>query len=462
MTIALPDLERSVIGAVLLRADNLALLPDLEPSHFAGPFARATWTAIRNLETKNLPIDLATIGDELGRMRAHQQDSRAPGDIDRDESTIWTFLGECADHVPTIDNACEYARRVKDHALKRRLIETLGEVLHDAKASDSTGAELLTSALAGLSVLDAEQPEQTASVGQIVKRRLAQLDQIMAERQAGQRALTGFYTGVAQLDDKLGGWQPGIVSIVAARPGMGKSSLGLATADACSAKGIGVHLFSLEDTESAYADRVLSRTSNVPAETLRNCALNQGQMQNVQRAATDVTKRVGWIVDGRSGITATEIVRSVRRQRRSNATRVAIVDYVQLVAKPPHGQRWSSHEHLTDAVTTLADAAKQDGLAYVVMSQLNREIEKREDRRPQLSDLRESGSLEERAKCVVGVYRGAAYGGKPKRGIDFPKDGAEPSESEFERMAQLLVLKNSNGRTGVVRATWNGPTTKME
>jgi replicative DNA helicase len=140
------------------------------------------------------------------------------------------------------------------------------------------------------------------------------------------------------------------------------------------------------------------------------------------------------------------------------------VDYVQLVKHPLRKPRLSTHEALGEIITTLADAAKHDGIAYVVMSQLNRDIERRQDKRPQLSDLRESGSLEERAKCVIGLYRGSMYGDAIK-GIDWdPKwEGHDysPGAEEHAAQVQLLVLKNSNGRTGTVFAHWNGPTTTI-
>lgn len=454
------DLERAVIGAVLLRPDNLAILPTLEIPHFATYQAKQAWSAIRNLESKNQPIDLVTVADEILRMRADHRDDRTQGDRDSFNSEVSAYLGECALTVPTTENAIEYARRIKDYALRRRLMETLAELLDEAKQSDTTGAELLTIALGGLSHLDAEQPEQTSLIGDVIKRRMQQLDEIARERALGLRSLSGYPTGVAKLDEKIGGWQAGIVSIVAARPGMGKSSLGLSTAEACSGHGFGVHVFSLEDTEQAYADRTMSRASGVPAESIRNCELNQLQMREMQSRIPLVAKRKNWLFDDRSGISAKEIVRSVRRHRKENGTKLVIVDYVQLIAKPD--RRQSAHEALSEIITTFADAAKQDKLAYVVMSQLNREIEKREDKRPMLADLRESGSLEERAKCVVGVYRGAAYGKQPKKGIDYAKDQSPPNEFDFERTVQLLVLKNSNGRTGTVRAQWDGPTTRME
>ena len=376
---------------------------------------------------------------------------------------IWQFLPGATGtlHVPTVDNAIEYVRQIRNSSLGRKVRTALSDLLERADALD--GAELLSMAMAVLSRIDEDQPDTTTAIMQLITRRFKQLEQIARERDAGVRTMTGFPTGVAKLDEKIGGWQPGIVTIVAARPGAGKSSLGLATADACSAAGFGAHLFSLEDTEDAYADRAISRTSSVPAEKLRNANLNRGDFSDLTRAHAGMKGR-RWLVDGRSGITADEIVRGVRRHRKANNTRVAIVDYVQLVKHPMRRPRLSMHEALGEIITTLADAAKHDRIAYVVMSQLNRDVEKRQDKRPQLADLRESGSLEERAKCVIGLYRGAMYG-DPIKGIDWNPGweghGYSPGAHEHAAQVQLLVLKNSNGRTGTVFAHWDGPTTTI-
>jgi replicative DNA helicase len=452
------QLEMSIIGAVLIRPDMLALLPSLATDDFRNMKPRATWDAIRNLEAANAPIDVTTVGDELAKM----------GKLD---AVGFGWLGECACLVPTVSNAIEYAHRLKDSALRQRLVESLGEFTDQARKGLITGGELLSLVMAATSRLDAEQPEDASTIGDIVKRRVREIERQEAERRNGIRSLTGFPTGVEKLDEKLGGWQPGIVSIIAARPAMGKSSLGLATADACSKTGAGVHLFSLEDTEAAYADRAMARESQVPAEDIRNCKLNRGQMDNLQGALRSLARRQGWLFDGRSGITAEEIVRSVRRRKKDNKTKVVVVDYIQLVRKPH--MRMSMHEALGEIITTLADAAKADGMAYVVMSQLNREIEKRDDKRPLLSDLRESGSLEERSKCVVGVYRGSQYKLPPKQGVDWDcdcdlkknkSDRCEhtPTDEQFAAQVQLHILKNSNGRTGKVTASWHGPTTRVE
>jgi replicative DNA helicase len=450
---AVDQLETSVIGAVLINSDTLALLPTLETDDFHNLRPKAVWEAIRNLEAARAPIDITTIGDELAKT----------GKLDQ---VGFGWLGECALKVPTVSNAIEYAKRLKDNALRWRVMNGISDVLDQAKRGQVTGAESLGLVLAMVSRLDAEQPEDALTIGELVKRRVREIERQDQERQNGGKTLTGSPTGISELDRMLGGWQPGIVNIVAARPAMGKSSLGLATADACSKTDEGVHVFSLEDTGAAYADRTLARESNVSAQSIRTCDLRQGKFQNVQDALRKLSRRQGWIFDDRSGVTAEEIVRSVRRRKRDNKTKVVIVDYIQLLRKPY--QRMSMHEAIGESITTLADAAKADGMAYVVMSQLNREIEKRDDKRPLLSDLRESGSLEERSKCVVGIYRGAVYG-SPQRDIDYDCEcpGKEhfckpPSDADFEAQVQLHILKNSNGPIGKVFAHWHGPTTRMQ
>lgn len=440
---ALRDLEASILGAILIRPETLVELPRLETDDFLDLRHRAVFSAMRNLEAANTPIDVITVEAELSKA------AEGGGSVDV------SFLGTLALNVPTAENALEYARQVREASLSRKVTGALDGVLAQGKREVLTGGELLSAALASLSRIDEDQPDDATSISALVSRRLKQLEMI-----AGSQEMTGFPTGVAALDEKIGGVQPGIVTIVAARPAMGKSALGLSIADGSSSAGFGVHLFSLEDTEEAYADRTLSRGSEVPAEAIRNAKMERGQLDKVTWAISKLRGR-RWLVDGRSGITADEIVRSVRRHRRANETRVVIVDYIQLVKRPP---RMSPHEALGEIITTLADAAKADRMAYVVMSQLSRSIESRQDKRPQLQDLRESGSLEERSKCVVGLYRGAYYG-EPIRDIDWNPEwkshNHEPDPDEHAAQVQLCVIKNSNGRTGVAWGHWHGPTTKL-
>jgi replicative DNA helicase len=205
----------------------------------------------------------------------------------------------------------------------------------------------------------------------------------------------------------------------------------------------------------------------MPAVKIRCAEFTREELSNMAQAMRKLRLTKNWIVDERGGLSAREIVRSVRRHAPANGTRVVIVDYIQLCR--PHDPRAREDQQLGDSIGVFAEAAKADDMAYLVLSQLNRELEKRTDKRPQLSDLRGSGELEEKCKVAVGLYRGAYYGGKPRRDVDYdcdcdgPKASCKhtPSDFEFERQVQCLVLKGGNGPTGRVWATWDGPTVRI-
>ena len=268
-------------------------------------------------------------------------------------------------------------------------------------------------------------------------------------------------TGISRLDDITNGLQRGIVTVVAARPGMGKSALALGVADAASAAGHGVHVFSLEDTGSVYADRTLARCSRAPVEDIRTARLKRGDMPRVVASAAELAGRSDWLFEDVSDISAEALVRSVRRERARNETALVIVDYLTLLHRPRRFE--AMHDAVTQNIETLARAAKHDNMAYLVLSQLSRGVDRRADKRPIAADLRESGSIEERAKCILAMYRGSVYG-EPCAGIDYDPDDPNdqrPTREEWEKRADILILKNSNGRTGNVRCRWDGPCTRI-
>lgn len=440
------DLELSIIGGCIWKPETIRLLT-LANDDFADMRCQACWSAMVEMDSEGEPIDVVTVAAKLASsgVKLAGQD----------------FLLECTLRCPTVENVEYYASQVREAALLRRIRLGLGELIGKASSADADAGEMLSMMAAMLAKLSAEESEQTLSVGAMVRERVAEIGRVFEERRSGTHTITGYPTGVSSLDGVIGGVQPGIVTIVAARPGMGKSSLGLSIADASSEAGFGVHVFSLEDTRDAYADRCLARQSRVAASKLRACDLNRGEMTDVTGAIGRLNARKNWIVDDRSGITAEEIVRSVRRKVRDNRTKVVIVDYVQLVAGG--GSRFSMHEHLTSVVTTFANAAKTDRMAWVVMSQLNRGVEQRTDKRPMLADLRESGSLEERAKCVLGLYRGAYYGPieSAKVDVDYDRENKPFSQAAYDQIASVIVMKASNGPTGTVWANWDGPLTRL-
>lgn len=437
----LASTEQGLIGALLSHRGLLDVLPELSPLDFHDSRAGWVWSACVDLYGESAPIDLHAVEAILAR--SGRLDAVGP-----------IYLGEAILRCPTEESAQHYAETIRDESLKRRARIALSGLLESTQGDSGTGSELVSEALRVVTGLDRSiTSEAGAPIGEMVRDRLAQLSETSTSD------LTGVPTGVAGLDQVIGGWQRGIVSIVAARPGHGKSSLGLSTTDACSQAGIGVHVFSLEDTRDSYCDRVVARASQVSAESLRRRELTRGEMDEVKAGVSSLRRRSGWYVDDRSGIGADEIVRSVRRQRKANNTQVVIVDYLQLIKRNRDAQ--SVHESIGMNLNILADAAKQDAMAYIVMSQLNRGVESREDKRPSISDMRESGTIEERAKCVIGLYRGAAYG-PAKVGVDCHENGNVFRPDEHEHKIQLMVLKNSNGKSPArVIANWHGPTTRI-
>lgn len=447
---ALKRLEQDVLGAILARPENLVQLPTLEPRDFNDIRHAAIFAAMRSLDAAGTPIDVDTVGKAL----ADEGKLQGIGGYD--------FLLLIRQEVPSVDNAIEYAKQVREESAARRLCRAMREVIAEVELKSLSGSEGISMLLERVSEIDGDQPDGAVEIFDVLKKRMKAYEQIAADRQNGIVTMSGFPTGVDKLDQKIGGVQPGIVTLVVARPAMGKSAFGGAIARASSAAGHGVHVFNLEDSEASYGDRTLSGTSKVPAQDLRTASITRDQIGAIHNAMVAIKGR-RWLLDSRSGITVEEIPRSVRRHRRSNKTRVVIVDYLNLVKWP----RWckTAHEALTYNITVLADAAKLDNDAYVVFAQLNRDIEKRKDKRPQMADVRESGSLEERSKCMLGLYRGAYYG-EPTEGIDWDPDwdghDAKPSAAEFAATIQIPIIKNNNGESGgFAWANWDGPTTRV-
>ena len=425
VTEAEADAERALAGVACGWPEQAATL-ELEGRHFADPRWRAVWTAGRAMAGEGLAVDPVTLADRL--------------EGDGVKALTLADLMAAFAAVPTASNADHYAAIVRDGWVRRSIAAAASAAL-DGAAKGEEGAELLSEILRRLAEISLEGPTETRPIREMLKERFFELGQIAEAKAKGDAAATGIPTGLEQLDGLLGGLQRGVATVAAGRPGMGKSAFALACVRSASSRGIGCHVFSLEDTREAYCDRVLSGESRVPAERIRQVALSLADMGQMQWALEGFPKARPWIVDDRAGVSAEEVVRSVRRSISTNRTQLVVVDYVQLLKGPP---RSSPADAMTHAMGVLADAAKQDRIAYLVMAQLNRECEKRDDKRPLLSDLKASGAIEERAKCVVMLYRPAVY------------DEAAPRD-----VVELLIRKNNQGQTGIAFARWAGETIRM-
>lgn len=459
------DAEASILGGIMLRNQIIGDLVDLEPGDFYDPRHRLVFAAMRNLEAAAKPIDPVTVETELDRMGKLE----AVGGI--------FFLGELGIRVPTADNVMAYAEIVRNKHHARKVMLVAGEIAERGYDDDMPLEEYLDDSEAAM--LEAtsrrSKADEAIPIGGVLKQRIREIDAIVGARARGEVAMTGAPTGVPALDRLIGGWQFGIVQILAGRPAMGKTSTACATAEASAEVGYGVHVFTLEEPRSIYADRALSRRSRVAADRIRNGDLQRQDLTPITQAMAGLSKLSDrWIIDDRGGLSAREIIRSVRRHRAKNRTRVVIVDHLQIVGRTRGLDENAALEEIVNAFAAAAKDEDEDGkrIAWVVLCQLNRKVEERTDRRPQLADLRGSGAIEASARMVVAQYRGSYYGSDPKPDIDYdcscpPKTPAgacshRPGDDEFRRQVQLIIIKNNTGPTGRIFAEWDAQTMRVE
>jgi replicative DNA helicase len=439
------DAERALCGAALLDAGVLDAV-DVRPDQFFDLRLRKVWAAMQALHAEGAPLDEITVPDRAGT------------------GVDVGLLNELALARGTPRNVDHYAEIVRRHALTRDVLVAMAELTERTNAGQIEGKDLLDAALAAVTKIDTGRPGVTITIGDLVRRRMRQLDGLLAARARGESALPGVPTGIPSLDAETGGFPLGQITILAARPGMGKSAFLLEVTEAATRAGYGAHVFSIEDTEEVYTDRALSQESGVPGADIRG-EIKRLQLEQLSLGAKRLLERKNWLYEDVAGASVDDIVRAVRRHRSANKTKLVIVDYLQLVRRPKRYE--SVHDAIFQILVTLSDAARQDGIAYLVASQLNREVEKRQDKRPKLSDLRESGSIEERAKLILALYRGSYYG-DPQKGVDYnpnsddPRERFEPSGDEWRRRLDVYLLKHSQGEANsFVRCDFHGPTMQI-
>jgi replicative DNA helicase len=415
---------------------------------FYSPRHQAIWNAIRNLEATSQPIDPVTVEAELGRL----------GKLDAVGGMA--AIGEIFLKHSSVSSVEAYAATITDHENTRTAIRAVASILDalwKGEDDEHRGAAGLAWARSQLARVKMSGTDDGMTIGDVVRARMLELGELERRQASGETALTGVPTGVATLDEKLGGYQLEILTIVAGRTRMGKSSLLLAALNACSVAGVGVHEFSLEDSRSSHADRTLGAVGSVPVADLRALKLKREGFERLTRTANALIKRTNWRYDDRPSLTVPQIVESYRRAGESNGTKLVTVDYLNIV-RSSLDPRAPRHEKLDQIATDLASAAKADRVALVAATQIGRSAMNRQGSRPALEDLKESGALEERCKCAVLVHRGSVYG-DPVEGVDwdpswqYPND-QRPTDEAWMSRADLIVAKNSNGPDGDVIATW--------
>jgi replicative DNA helicase len=415
------EAEIAVLGGLMLAPDKIpAVRERLHSGDFVDFRHKLVWKAIMTVHDSGLAVDLVTVMEQMER------DGTLPHPVEM------AYIMVLAKETPSAANVESYAKLVHSYALRRGLTalsETMTQWAHDDK--DALG--IIGKVREHLDRLDNVDPQQgPRAVGEVMIEALQELD-LRAQRPPG---LTGLSTGLLDLDNLLDGLQAGRLYIVAARPAMGKSVLVMQLAREAVRNDRAVAFFSLEMPGDELCKRMWAMETQIDYGRIQNAQLQPAEWTSLCDVTTAMRNTKLWI-DETSGLALADVLNRVRRLHRIQPLSLVIVDYIGLLKGPSAGNREQEVAAMSRAFKLLAKELK---IPVIVVAQLNRGVEGRVDKRPNLSDLRESGALEQDADCVLMLYRDEVY------------DPASPDKG----CAEILIRKQRAGKIGTVAAQFQG------
>jgi len=436
------EAEASILGGIILRNEVLSNLDTIEVEDFYDNRHKVVFQAIRNLEAAARPIDVVTLENEIEKA----------GKLDAIGGVA--FLGELTLRVPTVDNVVTYAEIVTDKHQARKLMLAAGEISERGYEDNLEVRDYLDDAEAKIFEVtqrrDKTGPEPLKG---LVKKVFSSLD----ERFKSADGITGVPTGFADLDSRTAGLQPTELIILAARPAMGKTSFAMSLAQNAATRqsdgsgGWPCLVFSLEMSSTQLAERMLCSEARVDSSALRRGQLQRQDMTNLTYAAASLSK-APILIDDTPALSLREL-RARARRFRSNKELfgdkqfgLILIDYLQLMRGSPQAAKASREQEISEISRGLKALAKELHCPVLALSQLNRSLEQRTDKRPQLSDLRESGAIEQDADVILFIYRDVVYN----------------KEAENPNVAEVIIGKNRHGATGTVETHFEGRFTRFE
>jgi len=424
------EAEQSVIGGILLDNDVLpGVLEILRGDEFYRGGHRTIFAAVIELFERNEPCDLVTIADILKSQKKLEEAGGA------------SYLASLVDRVPSAANASQYARIVKEKSMARTLISRASEIVATGFDSSLRVEDLLDRAEQAIFQVSEDRINPSFSpIKEVVKQSIKTLEQLFDRREM----VTGVPTGFADLDQLTSGLQPSDLVIIAGRPSMGKTAFALNIArNAAVDAEIPVGIFSLEMSKDQLGMRMLCSEARVSSHRMRSGFLTERDWPRLTRAAGTISE-APIFVDDTAAISALELRAKSRRLKRDQNLGLIIVDYLQLMRGSQRSER--REQEISEISGSLKALAKELGVPVVALSQLNRRVEERHDKRPQLADLRESGAIEQDADVIAFIYRDEVY----------HEQTAEPGA------ADIIIGKQRNGPTGTVKLTFLKEYTRFE
>jgi len=456
------EAEQALLGAILINNEAYDRVASfLESGHFYEPLHGRVYESLAKLITQGHLASPVTLKHHF----EHDEGMREIGGPQ--------YLARLAGAATTLINTEDYGRTIYDLAIRRELIR-IGEELHnrayDAPVDDPPSAQIMDAEQSLYNLAEKGKYEGGFEAFVSAVKNAVDMAAAAYQRDGG---LSGISTGLRDLDSKLGGLQPSDLIVLAGRPSMGKTALAtniaFNAAQAYRAEhkpdgsievqdGAVVGFFSLEMSSEQLATRLLAEHSGVASEKLRRGRIDQDEWHRFAQAAQEL-ERLPLYIDDTGGLTISTLAARARRLKRQHGLGLLIVDYIQLLAGSKTDNRV---QEVTEITTGLKALSKELNVPIIALSQLSRQVESRDDKRPQLSDLRESGSIEQDADVVMFVFREEYYVQRRE-----PREGTpdhlqwQDEMSQVHGLAEVIIGKQRHGPTGTVKMQFQAEITRF-
>ena len=421
--------EQSVIGSMILDPETVITVAEiLEAEDFYDKRYGLIFSAITGLEKEGKPIDIITIENRIKEM------NQPLGAIEMN------VLGELVMAVSTSVNVAHHAEIVYKNSLLRKLIKVAEKISLNCYAGESNLEDILQ--LTEKEIFDLLQKRQVSDATDIKQVIISVIESIEAASKSGG-TVTGIPTGFHDLDYKMAGLQNSDLILIAARPSMGKTAFALNIAEYVTVKkNVTTAIFSLEMSKEQLAKRILAMNSRVDSQKLRTGDLSDREWGDIVDSAR-IIGETNLVIDDTPGISITELRSKCRKLKLEKNLGLVMIDYIQLMTGSK--QTESIQQEISEMSRSLKALAREINAPIIALSQLSRRVEQRDDKRPMLSDLRESGAIEQDADVVMFIYRDEYYN----------KDTETPGVTE------IIIGKQRNGPIGTVRLGWKSELTKF-
>lgn len=425
------EAEQSVVGAMLMDKDAILTAAEIVSGQdFYQTAYGVIFDSMVEVFNEGKPVDLVTLQERL-------KEKDVPPEIASLE-----FVRDLVSAVPTSANVKYYAQIVADKSMLRKLIKLNDEISNTCYAGkESLETILETTEKSMFQLLQQRNTGEYVPIRQVVLNALDKIEK--ASKSKG--TVTGIPTGFIDLDYKLSGLQPSDLILVAARPSMGKTAFVLNIAQYVAfKKDRATAIFSLEMSKEQLVNRLFSLESQVDAQALRTGNMKDSDWEKLIEGAGIIGKSK-LIIDDTPGISVSELRSKCRKYKLEHGLDLIIIDYLQLMTGSVGKRSESRQQEISEISRSLKGLARELNVPVIALSQLSRAVESRPDKRPMLSDLRESGAIEQDADVVMFIYRDEYYN----------------KDSEYKKQAEIIIAKQRNGPVGTVHLAWLGEYTKF-